>query len=577
MFSTLYARATGWLSSQHLQRRIALIALVFALPSLAIGLQYDDYLLHEQLVKGGPFAAYLFTPQGARASNEQFLEQRFAGEAPWWADEHMQTRFFRPLSSLSLWLGFAYGAPPWWMHLENCVIYAVIAWLAVVIYKQLGLTGAGLGWAALFFALDMGLATTVGWIAGRNTLLAVCFGFACIALHDRARRNGRPALQAGACLCFALSLLSGELGLCTLGYLFAYTITVDRAPPARRALAVSPYAALTGVYLAHYVASGYGTNATYVYQNVLGAPAASLLAWIESIPVWLATTATLPVAMAQVLVPGARAPIVVMSVVVLALLLPLLAARWREQPAAGVLGAGAVLSLVPLATVMPQDRLRFFVALGVYGLLGPWVVRDFDAHERVRRIAARVMWRIHGFWAPLLFVPTLFGIAVSGFAGGGSNALDAVIPRATAPITIVLNAPTWLIPWCQAATRAYHGERRPPVFMLYAGTQSLAVERRDARTLELYAARSWVTTPFERIRNVARYPFRAGDWIELAHLAVEVREVDVSGTPTRARFTFDRPLDDPGLTFRYWNRSEVATWTPPPVGTRLQLPAASAF
>ncbi|HKU38986.1 MAG TPA: hypothetical protein VJR89_12585, partial [Polyangiales bacterium] len=368
MFSGLYARATDWLSSRHLERRIALIALVFALPSLAIGLQYDDYLLHQQLMRGGPFAAYHFTPQGARASNIRFLEQRFAGEAPWWADEHVQTRFFRPLSSFSLWLGFAYGAPPWWMHLENCVIYAAIAWLAVVIYEQLGLTGAGLGWAALFFGLDLGLATTVGWIAGRNTLLAVCFGFACIALHGRARRSGRLALQAAAGVCFVLSLLSAELGLCTLGYLVAYTITVDRASRARRALAVLPYAALSGVYLAYYVASGYGTNATYAYRNVFESPATSLLAWIESIPVWLATTATLPVAMLQVLVPGARAPIVVMSVVILAILVMLFAARWREQPAVGVLSVGAVLSIVPLATVMAQDRLRFFVALGVCGL-----------------------------------------------------------------------------------------------------------------------------------------------------------------------------------------------------------------
>jgi len=225
----LYARATAWLSVQHLERRIALIALLFALPSLAVGLQADDYVLGEQLKKGGPFAAYLFTPRGSQASHEQQLEQRAAGHMPWWAEEHPQARFFRPLSSLSLWLGFAHGAPPWWMHLENCAIYAAIAWLAAAIYRQLGLSGAGLGWAALFFGLDMAFATPVGWIAARNTLLATCFGFACILLHDRARRSGRPVLLALACVCFALSLLSAELGLCTLGYVSAHALTYDRA------------------------------------------------------------------------------------------------------------------------------------------------------------------------------------------------------------------------------------------------------------------------------------------------------------------------------------------------------------
>jgi hypothetical protein len=115
------------------------------------------------------------------------------------------------------------------------------------------------------------------------------------------------------------------------------------------------------------------------------------------------------------------------------------------------------------------------------------------------------------------------------------------------------------------------------VFTLYAGSQSIEVERSDVRTLEMHAARSWFATPFDGFRDLARWPFHVGERIVLAHLTVEVREVDARGAPTRARFTFDRPLDDPGLTFRYWNRSDVATWTPPPVGSRLQLPAATAF
>jgi hypothetical protein len=570
-----YTRATAWFSTQHLERRIALIALLFALPSLAGGLQADDYLLQQQVMKGGPFAAYLFTPRGEQASHAWTLEQRAAGNVPWWTDEHPHARYLRPLSSLSLWLDFAHGAPPWWMHLENCAIYAAIVWLAAAIYRQLGLSGAGLGWAALFFGLDIAFSAPVGWIAARNTLLATCFGFACILLHDRARRSTRPGLLALACLCFALSLLSAELGLCTFGYVVAHALAVDRAPALRRVLALSPYAALVGLYLAFYIGAGYGMSSNGASPDVMGAPGAALLTWIASVPVWLATTATLPVAGIPMFVPGARLPIVVGSVVILALLLPLLAAYYREQPSARVLAAGALLSLMPLATTLPQERLRFFVALGVYGLLGPWVVREFDTHARARRFAARAVWCIHGVLLPLFFVPSLFAIGL-GFAGGGANELDRVLPRAAAPITIVLNPPTFYGPLFQAAMRSYRGERRPPVFMLYAGTQSLEVERHDDRTLELHVAHSWCATPFECFRNLTRWPFRAGERIALAHLTVEVREVDARGAPTRARFTFDRTLDDPGLAFHYWNKSDFASWTPPPVGSRLQLTAAEA-
>jgi hypothetical protein len=61
------------------------------------------------------------------------------------------------------------------------------------------------------------------------------------------------------------------------------------------------------------------------------------------------------------------------------------------------------------------------------------------------------------------------------------------------------------------------------------------------------------------------------------HPTVELREVDARGAQTRGRFKFDRPIEDPGLTFRCWNGSDFVTWTQPPVESRLQLSAAKAL
>ena len=97
-----YQRVTSWLSAPHLERRIALLALLFALPSLAGRLQADDYILREQVLKDGPFAAYLFTAQGSQASHEQLIAQRNEGQMPWWGGEQPRFRFFRPLASLVL-------------------------------------------------------------------------------------------------------------------------------------------------------------------------------------------------------------------------------------------------------------------------------------------------------------------------------------------------------------------------------------------------------------------------------------------------------------------------------------------
>lgn len=572
----LYAHATRWLRSPHVERRIALLVFVCSLPSLAVGLQADDFILHRNLSQHGAWEAYTFFPRDPQAADTQLIAERNTGGMPWWADEHPRTSYFRPLASLSLWLDFTSGLPEWWMHLENCLIYAVTVWLAVTLYKQLGLSNAGLGLAALFFGLDGAIATSVGWIAGRNTLLAACFGLACILLHDRARREQQPLWLVLACLCFALSLSSAELGLCTLGYLAAHALFIDRAAALRRVFALAPYGLLVALYLVHYVMAAYGGTGGGISRDFTSSPAQILLAWIESIPVWLATTASLPIASFQLLIAGFRVPLLLFSAVVLALLLPALGTRTLREPNTRMLALGAVLSLIPLAITMPQERLRFFVAFGVYGLLGPWIARDFDAASLYRRIAARVVWRLHGVLLPLLFVPSLFSIS-RGPGVVGALALDQHLPRESAPNAILLNPPAWIVPWFQRAMRVYRGELDPPAYALYAGTQTLEVQRISERSLELHVSRSWFAAPFEVLRDVSRAPFQVGDRIQLPDFDVEVREVDSTGVPTRARFTFERALDDPSLAFRYWKYSKIEPWKPPPVGERVQLAAAGSF
>lgn len=567
----LYARVTAWLCVPNIERRVALVAFLCALPSLGIGLWCDDHVLAAEVRQGGPFAAYQFIPRGP-AAHAWLLAARRTGLAPWWVGEQVRASFFRPLSSFSLWLDFAHGAAPWWMHLENCAIYALTVWLAIALYKQLGLSDAGLGWAAAFLGLDGAFASSVGWIASRNTLLGTCFGFACLLLHDRARREGRSLLLAPACLCFALSLLSAELGLCTLGYLCAHALTVDRGPPNRRALALTPYAAVAGVHLAYYVTAGFGPRHFGYYQDIFSSPASVLLGFVESIPIWLATTTTAPVAGLQIFLPDAHVPLLVGSIVVLALFVPLLSSRWTQQPQGPMFAIGALLSLLPLASVLPTERVRFFLAFGIYGLLGPWVVRDFDAPERFRRRMARALWRMHGVWLPIFFVPFMFSAKL---IGSPAKALDETLPRASSPIAIILNPPHHYVTQWQAAMRSYQGEPSPPVFALYAGGQPVDIRRIDDRSLELHIARSWFTTPFARFRDLSQEGFRAGDRIALSHLSVEVREVDASGAPTRARFTFARSLDDPGLTFRSWQGTRFATWTPPPAGSSVRLAVAA--
>jgi hypothetical protein len=103
--------------------------------------------------------------------------------------------------------------------------------------------------------------------------------------------------------------------------------------------------------------------------------------------------------------------------------------------------------------------------------------------------------------------------------------------------------------------------------------QALELQRVDERTLELHAARSWSATAFDRIGP----PMRVGTRVVLPAFTVEVREVDASGAPTRARFTFERALEDPALSFWLWERSKVVRWKPLAIGRRAELPKSSTF
>src|SRR5262249_26967704 len=69
-------------------------------------------------------------------------------------------------------------------------------------------------------------------------------------------------------------------------------------------------------------------------------------------------------------------------------------------------------------------------------------------------------------------------------------------------------------------------------------------------------------------------PFRAGDRFSCARFDVEVLET-LDGEPTRLRFSFRAPLDDPRYVFLYAAGSGMIRLTMPPVGGRFRLPPPS--
>ena len=570
-------RAYRWLRARLAQPRavfgVTVLAFVMSLPAVATGLVTDDYMF-ESAVARDPTGVFVFRSLDPEQRRASIHADRAAGTTPWWIDENFQQAFLRPLSSLSHALDYRlWPRAVWLMHVENSLWFAAIVWLAGAIFRQLAFTPAALGFGAFFYATRGNCATSVAWLAARNTLLASCFGLLAIFLQLRAR--GHLGLRLAAACSLALGLASAEFAAGALGFLVADALILQHGTPARRLRSLWPYALVIGIWLAVYVRGGYGVVGSGFYRNPASAPGAILLGLLTNVPIYFATQFTWPFATFSCFFPGALAIVTGLSVVILYLLRGMFWPLLRSDARARFLALGAALSTVPLAATPAQDRLVFMVALGCAGFLALLLTQRLDAPDGPR--PAHLL-RIHAVYLPMLFVPMLFSTASANAVGGGTEALADALPR-QAHALVVLNTPSELQAYFQPAIRQHRGlPSLPPVDVLYAGTQPVKVRRSSDRALDLEVENGYFAATLERIvRDPAQTPFHAGDTIDLARMRVRVLKVNPSGAPTLVRFEFPDALEHLDIDWLVWRDRTPQPWQPPPIGAQLSLEALRAF
>jgi hypothetical protein len=566
-----YERVVRLLSKPRGALAVAALAFLMSLPALAVGLTADDFGLGFA-VKRDPLSAYAFHSRDPVERKSQILALRDAGVLPWWIDPELHQAFMRPLSSLSLALDFTlWPGAPWWMHLENSLLFAALVLLAAGLYRDFGLPSRARGLATFFFAMQAGQSMTVGWISGRNTLLAALFGFLSVRGFIAAQ-SGKRAHLLGAIVAFAAALLSAEGGAATLAYLFAFALCFGRVPApvseakqlvrpepslARRLTALSGFALVVLGWLSAYKLGGYGVKASGFYVDPVHDPLRFTLDLSLAIPIYLASQLTVPISLA-ILYASRR------------LWLPWL----RLDSRARALGLGALLAILPLGSSLPQDRLVSFSALGMCGIVALIVEERLGLRaEQLPQRGARRLWRLHALWAPLLFVPFLFG-SVSMIAGGGAELLDRVLGDDPRPVLLV-NAPSALPAQFFAHKREWFGEAHPPVEVLYAGSSAIELTRSADRVLELRVPRGYFFGRFERIeRTPSSHPLQLGETIELRHMRVQVIELK-DGVPTRVRFELGRSLSE--VRVYAWQGRKLEPLTLPARGQSVQIAPASVM
>lgn len=564
----------AWLERPKLTPRLVLIGLVLTGPALWTGYVVDD-LYHRatflgvpgfEIFRQSPFKMFGFV-DGDPERTREFVDR---GIYPWWTLPDLKLSFWRPLTTLSHALDYAlWPDSAFLMHLHSLLWFAALIIVTAAIYRDVLGAGWIAGLAALLYVIDDARAHPVGWIANRNALIAVVFGFVCIWLHIRWRRNGnlRDFVLANAALLMAL--LGNEGGIAATAYLFAYAVCLDSGPWRRRLLSLAPYAVIVLAWRAVYGLQGYGAYGSNVYTDPLASPIEFLHGYLQRTPALLLGQWALPPS-DGFFVPGA-APPRVFPVAVLALIVYALAPLLRRDPAARFFFTGMALATVPFAACYPMDRLLTFVGLGAMGLTAQFIraarERAFDAdaslvRRRIVRPLAAVLIAVHLVLAPAMLTGRIVAWGLLGHFVRQTAAGAPLDDSSRDKTLVIVDAPTIFFTVYLGLQRAVL-DLPAPGRVAHLGPDTwfsapIRITRTDARTLVYEPSGSY---SFFLFRDEA-HPMTAGETITLTDYTVSVEAVNASGRPTRVVYRFNAPLEDKSLVWLYFDDHALFTDTP---------------
>lgn len=585
------ARIVRWLGAGAAPWIVIAIGLALAAPALTAGFTADDHLhrLVERADPGipglhaRPFDLFVF----ASGDPAETAQLRDSGVFPWWTDPHLRLAFARPIASATHALDHAL-----WPDSAPLQLAHSLAWLALSLVAAAALFRRFLPvpWIAVLalalYAFDDARGPVVGWIANRNSLIAVALAIPALLAHDRLRREGwRPGRWLGPAA-FAVSLGAGESSLAIVAYLAAHALWLDRGAWRDRALALAPYLVIVVAWRLAYGHLGYGVSGSGIYLDPGSEPGAFLGAAATRLPFLLLGQLGLPWSDLASLYPllGVVGPMLVVAIVTLAAITFACARLLVRDPVARFFATGMVLSAVPVCGTFPADRLLGFVGLGAMGLVAQLVaaaLRDRDqlGDRRLRRFAAvgvaLVMVLVHLVFAPPLLVLRSRSMVTLGRVMDRADAGIPSDPSITGRTVILAAAPSDALAGYIPLMRGSRGQPRPAhLYWLATGTSAVTFERLDARTLRVIPEGGLLHSQVDQmLRSPRVLPFSAGDQVALTGVTLEVEAVTSEGLPRQVLAHFALPLEDPALIWRRWEGHTYVPFQPPAIGARVTLPA----
>ena len=603
---------SNWLTQTRYPAVPICLGLLLASASLWGGVHFDDYGIRaavrgEYVVEGvtsNPLQPFSFL-DGDPQRNQKLMDSGFL---PWWTDLECRAAFMRPVTALTHLVDYRLlDDYPVLMHVQSLAWFALLIWVAAVLYRRLmGPTMAPwlAGLAALLFTVDDARAGPVAWLANRNALLAGVFGILAVIAYDRWRRDGWRAGMVLAPLALLAALLSKECAVSAAGYLAAYAVFLDRGPLGRRLACLTP-CLLTGLaWYAVYKAYGFGTEHSGVYVDPGHDPVGFLANVVRDGPILLLGQWGLPPSQISLWCSASALRIFWLGAMAfLGLWCVLFVPLVVRDRVARFWTLGMILSVLPACAAFADDRLLLFVGLGAMGLLAQFLG---GLKERASWLPASKGWNrtaiacgylfiaVHLVLAPLLFP---LGAVMMKSMGDRASQLVSTLPddpQFADQTVILVNSPSWLYDLSVMQIRHYHGRSLPAQMLnLTSSSKSATLYRPDANTLVVRPEGGYLpprggaadTNPpwpnistmhfshyLDRLFRGDRRPLQSGETITLPTVTITIGAMIDEGHPAEATFRFSKPLEDASLRWFTLTSEGHVEFTPPPISQTVEVP-----
>lgn len=571
------------LASRRLPVAVAILAAIGMLPALTGGWQLDDYFQRATLLGYGDSKPInTFIQYIDRAHN---LSQMDFGTMPWWGSPDLHQAFLRYASTLTMMLDYRlWPNYPALMHLHSLLWLSAAVLAAAFLYREvLGATWVA-GLAALMYALDGAHAVPAAYLANRNALIACCFGFLSVLAFVRWRKHGHATTRWVSVLMLALALSAGEMGLATAAYLFSYALTVDGDGIRARLMRLLPHGAVFGAWVLIYKLGNFGSHGSGFYVDPLRDPLGFAGSFCQRAAFLLmGQWSPLPAEMSMVNAPGSSAffHLSVLSFVVAAIVAVLFIPLVVRDRMARFWGLGALLSLIPIGAVGPENRLLGFVGLGSMALLAQLTQALFAGSfvPSVPRVWKGFAWAatlllllIHLVAAPLL------GIARIAYQANVSSRMKRAIasvpsdPQIASQDLVLINPPDHIYLVTAISTVKRLENLPTPRHMRALSTGgTLEVTRVGPRSLQVRFPDGFFPTAFSRYARSPNERFSVGQHFDLPGLSAAVEALDAQGDPEQVLYEFPVPLEDSSLRWMSWHDGVYVPWTPLAIGQTQQF------